>query len=225
MSQGELAQLVGVSQATISDYERGRRRPSLTALTALVEALGASPGWLLDRSAGPGGPAGPDFAGLDRRMLVSCKIGELLGVVAMPLRGQAALYLPGRVTSWQPRAGEPPGPASLAAEDLAPYAWPLPADQCLVIDRCLAHGADWAVRYSGPPHEGLLPGATLLVRQVGPQAVPVFPLFPECQPDWVICLVPGEGDLETLVVARPGQAPAAPARLLGRVCGVVTRLG
>ncbi|QWK23093.1 hypothetical protein CSW25_07120 [Thermus scotoductus] len=41
LSQGALAQKVGVSQGMISHIERGRRRPSLPTLMRLIQALEA----------------------------------------------------------------------------------------------------------------------------------------------------------------------------------------
>jgi transcriptional regulator with XRE-family HTH domain len=40
MYQSELAARLGVPQSQISSYERGRRQPSLTALTRMIEATG-----------------------------------------------------------------------------------------------------------------------------------------------------------------------------------------
>jgi hypothetical protein len=50
------------------------------------------------------------------------------------------------------------------------------------------------------------------------------PLFPDYQPDWVLYVYPGDGvRRETLVVTRPRYVPQPPARLFGRVCGLITR--
>jgi transcriptional regulator with XRE-family HTH domain len=40
LSQAQLAERAGVSQSVVSDYERGRRDPTLTTLRRLVEATG-----------------------------------------------------------------------------------------------------------------------------------------------------------------------------------------
>lgn len=42
MSQSELASLVGLKQTTISQYEKGTRRPNLQMAKKLADALGIS---------------------------------------------------------------------------------------------------------------------------------------------------------------------------------------
>lgn len=42
MTQKELAQRIGVSEISVSDYERGRRFPRMTPLFRLTELLGCT---------------------------------------------------------------------------------------------------------------------------------------------------------------------------------------
>jgi transcriptional regulator with XRE-family HTH domain len=49
-SQAELAELMGVQQSSISQWERGHTRPSLEHLVPLATALGTSLDELLDRT-------------------------------------------------------------------------------------------------------------------------------------------------------------------------------
>lgn len=48
LSQAKLAEMVGVEQPTIQRWEKGKRLPDLDKLTALADALGVTPGSLLD---------------------------------------------------------------------------------------------------------------------------------------------------------------------------------
>lgn len=50
MTQSELAELAGVSQPNVSDYEAGRIMPSLDTLALIGEALGLGAHALLDPS-------------------------------------------------------------------------------------------------------------------------------------------------------------------------------
>jgi putative transcriptional regulator len=47
LTQAQLAELVGISRGEISHLERGRRKPLVTTLRALCEALDCGPGELL----------------------------------------------------------------------------------------------------------------------------------------------------------------------------------
>ncbi len=78
-SQAALAAMVGVSQQSESDHERGRAEPDLATLLAYARALGCtvdallgaeSPARLPFAEAGPGfrDPAGPDGAALQGRL-------------------------------------------------------------------------------------------------------------------------------------------------------------
>jgi transcriptional regulator with XRE-family HTH domain len=52
LSQEELAELSGVSRTTITDLERGKRRPHPKTRRKLAEALGVAPVELMDRENG-----------------------------------------------------------------------------------------------------------------------------------------------------------------------------
>ena len=45
LTQTELARKVGIHQTMVSDYERGRRKPSAAMLTRLCETLGVDPAY------------------------------------------------------------------------------------------------------------------------------------------------------------------------------------
>lgn len=47
LSQGELANLVGVSTSAISSYETERAKPTLEVFQRMVSVLGVSADWLL----------------------------------------------------------------------------------------------------------------------------------------------------------------------------------
>jgi len=47
LTQVELGERIGRTQAVVSAWERGERRPSVDALVALAHALGRSTDWLL----------------------------------------------------------------------------------------------------------------------------------------------------------------------------------
>lgn len=47
-SERQLAMLAGVDPATLNRVKRGRERPSVAVLTALVDALGTSPGVVVE---------------------------------------------------------------------------------------------------------------------------------------------------------------------------------
>ena len=53
LSQAELAERAGTSQATISSYEAGHKVPSLTTLQRLLASMGAGLGIVRDRGAAP----------------------------------------------------------------------------------------------------------------------------------------------------------------------------
>ena len=46
LSQGEVADAVGVTQSTVSQWEKGAQEPPLATLTALARVLGVSAGYL-----------------------------------------------------------------------------------------------------------------------------------------------------------------------------------
>lgn len=64
LTQEELAQRLGVTRPTVTQYESGRREPdNVTILKALAEALGVSVDWLTGMSEGSGAqqqPPDPD---------------------------------------------------------------------------------------------------------------------------------------------------------------------
>jgi transcriptional regulator with XRE-family HTH domain len=51
LSQGELAAEVGLTQAALSNYELGKRRPSLANLEHIGDSLGKPLGYFLEESA------------------------------------------------------------------------------------------------------------------------------------------------------------------------------
>lgn len=51
LSQAKLAEMVGVEQPTIQRWEKGKREPDLENLISLADALGVTPGSLLDGTA------------------------------------------------------------------------------------------------------------------------------------------------------------------------------
>lgn len=53
LSQADLAALAGTSQATVSDYENGRKEPTLPTLGRLLAAAGARLRVVADRAAAP----------------------------------------------------------------------------------------------------------------------------------------------------------------------------
>lgn len=56
LTQGQLAEQLGVEQPTVQRWESGKREPDLGQLKALAGALGVEPSELLDTSAVPTGP-------------------------------------------------------------------------------------------------------------------------------------------------------------------------
>ena len=57
LTQKELAQLLGVANSTLNQWETGTRRPSIDMLVRLAEVLGCTPNDLLgiERESGEGG--------------------------------------------------------------------------------------------------------------------------------------------------------------------------
>jgi transcriptional regulator with XRE-family HTH domain len=47
ISQGQLAELVGLSMNTINRYERGHRSPTVEEVVRIAEALDCDPCWIL----------------------------------------------------------------------------------------------------------------------------------------------------------------------------------
>ncbi len=110
LGQQELAALLGVSQAAVSDYERGRRRPGLAMLVEIARHLGVEAGWLLtgaaseanDHANGERHPAGTSP---DPGELLRANLGDLMGVAALPHHGQIGLLLGGRLQWTEVEAG------------------------------------------------------------------------------------------------------------------------
>lgn len=69
IGQTELAKAVGVSQAFLSELERGTKEPSLERLQVIAEALGCRPAELLEMAAEPGRPAYQAGAGGARAIM------------------------------------------------------------------------------------------------------------------------------------------------------------
>lgn len=61
LSQKQLAQLLGVSQPTVSDWESGRKNPTLENLSKIADALGCSVDGLLFGAANDGAPTDEDI--------------------------------------------------------------------------------------------------------------------------------------------------------------------
>lgn len=158
MSQQEIAVALGLSQASISDYERGRRRPNLATLQTLARMLGVSADWLL---AGEGVAAGsPDISNAGpgagtKTGLFETPLMDLLGLSRLTYLGEAGMA--------------PEGTGEIrAAEDRSPYLAPsLVPGRPLGISREMSAGAQYAILYTGPPRAGLCPGDVLLA---GPAA-------------------------------------------------------
>ena len=65
LNQAELAALVGVSQAAVSDWEKGKATPSIGGAGALAKALGVELSWLVygDEEPVAAEPAAPPAEG------------------------------------------------------------------------------------------------------------------------------------------------------------------
>jgi len=151
LGQAELASCIGVSQATISDYERGQRRPSLSRLLSIARELDVAPSWLLEGHASAAGTAG-------RSTILSCPLGELLNVTSLPYLGAAVLANAAEATGRTFRG------SSLAAEEQAPYGPPRDAEALVfLLDRAIAGDARWAISYHGPDAGPLRRGDLLLI--------------------------------------------------------------
>jgi len=251
IGQSELAALLGVSQATISDYERGRRRPSIAVLAGLARVLGVSPAWLLedaatDQSTGGAGGAGAAGSGQvgpwraspgDRGQLVMSRLADILGVSVIPSLGSAGLYTRQRGVQWAMQGPETPGldqdqegMGLLAAESRPAYgARSLgAAGRQLVIDATLAQDVDGLIAYAGPAWGRLGPGDLLLTSRVPPGASVASPLFPDLQTDLLLYAMgetlPGKHG-ELLVVAAAGDdGPPPEFRLVGRIRAIIAVL-
>jgi putative transcriptional regulator len=176
LGQQELADAVGLSQATISDYERGRRRPNLSTLIALSRILAVSTDWLLfgnetpatgghdlidgDRGGRRGRP-GPDL--LDSPLI------DLLGLSRLTYLGHAGLIGAGGgegVATLQAGSEWPVAARHLvAAEERSGYpSFRHPDPQGgLAMSREMCAGAESVILYTGPATADLRPGDLLLI--------------------------------------------------------------
>lgn len=195
LGQQEVAEALGLSQASISDYERGRRRPNLATLLALARLLEVSADWLLtgesppaasDWEAGGGHPTrgrGRDRIGdvLDgpvRQGVLDSSLADLLGLCKLTYLGEAGLvgHAP-RQDHGAADAGAQTAAATIhgipravrAAEDRLPYEVgpPLRPGLDLAISREMSAGAESVILYTGPACAGLSPGDLLLVGPEG----------------------------------------------------------
>ncbi len=142
ISQQEIAATLGLSQATISDYERGRRSPSLATLQALARMLGVSTDWLLGAETTGDGPGGG---------LLHTSLLDLLGLSRLTYMGEAGMASD---SAQEFRAAE--ARASYPAPALIP-------GRPLGISREMSGDAEYAILYTGPARAGLVPGDLLLV--------------------------------------------------------------
>jgi len=148
LGQAELASALGISQATISDYERGRREPPLGTLVRLSQALGVPVGWLVTGSAG--GAEGT--AGTRQPQLLQESLAGILDLELVTYLGTARL------------ADETGSMPLQAAETRTLY--PVPASgsgRPLLMGRDLSAGATQAVLYVGSPSGPLASGDLLFV--------------------------------------------------------------
>lgn len=204
IGQEELGDRIGVSQATISDYERGRRRPSLSRLLAIARELDAAPSWLLEGHAPLVGIAG-------RSGMLSCPLGELLSVTPLPHLGTAGL------ANAAGTARSAFGGSSLAAEGQAPYGPPHDlATAVVILDRAIAGEAHWAIAYDGPDAGQLCRGDLLLIVDAH-AAKPGEPVV------WLIRAAPqGTGSSYHLWLAT--EDDPAPVDPVGRVSRIIRSL-
>ena len=95
-SQAELAAQAGTSQATVSAYESGRKRPSLETLARLLAPLG----YRLAAQPGSEGVRQPSSAELDR---AGRTLAEVIALAeALPSRHEPRLRFP-RLPATSPR--------------------------------------------------------------------------------------------------------------------------
>ncbi len=177
----EIADAIGLSQATVSDYERGRRRPNLTTLLALARLLGVSADWLLTGDDAPAGSvagaaqagAGPAVAqgGSPRPGLLDSSLVDLLGLSRLSYLGEAGLLgtdMPAGSGTGQTPAAELTDAAEhglRTAEQRTAYraVARLTPRSDLAVSREMSSGAESVILYTGPATGGLAPGDLLLV--------------------------------------------------------------
>lgn len=205
LGQQQLAAALGISQATISDYERGRRRPSLPAITRLAKILGVSVGWLVaGETTSSRDPAREDLT----PQILATTIGDLLDVSSLTWLGRCSLSA----------SAHPAAPASgarrfpRAAEAGADYAARTASEptSSRVIDRGLANGAKALALYAGPAIADVITGDVLLINPTAEDAV-----------GWRVYGTAGEGDH----VLCPPDIPAPTGlALVGTVQGLIRSL-
>lgn len=83
MTQGDLAERLGVSKSAVGMYEQGRREPPYEVLLRIGELFGVSVDWLLAREDGPAPAAGGE-------------LDDLLAAFHRQLRTQEGLMFHGR---------------------------------------------------------------------------------------------------------------------------------
>ncbi len=125
LEQTELAAQAGLSQAIISQYEKGLTEPSLSFITFLAEKFGTSGDWLILGSGG----SSPGQEGQEISLRIAESIEnepETAGFCGVPLVDAETAAMPGKVqkdlvTDWEiVRLKEVTGQANLVALDVEP---------------------------------------------------------------------------------------------------------
>lgn len=107
LTQGELADRAGLSQAYLSQIESGSKDPSVETLQKLANTLGIEPGSLFasTREGGKGGYAGPDRLLNDsqtpqglRELATDQALCQTLAIAAWEWEALASLRLPGPIS-------------------------------------------------------------------------------------------------------------------------------
>jgi transcriptional regulator with XRE-family HTH domain len=216
MDQRELAAALGLSQAAISDYERGRRHPGLSTLLRLSRTLGASLGWLV--AGEPPEPASAHAAAVEQTRLVAL---DFLGRAGM--QGPDGILLaagrPGAAAGGD-RSGLP-GAISLAAEERRPYAAGTgqeTAARRLVLSQGMCPGARAAILYLGPPTACFDPGDLLLLGEVAAEPAG---MARTAAARWLVVSTP-DGSGQALVA--PGSVAPPGTRVLGTVTALLRQV-
>jgi len=225
LGQVELGELLGVSQAAVSDYERGRRQPNLATLAELARLLDVAADWLLT-----GGVVEQDSTSADSRQpsaLLDRSLADVIGVAALPDLGKVGLLSHGAVRLAAQSAAGPAESLPIAAETAPPYlsgapgrpaARIAPSTTAYAVDRALAGDAEAIAHYAGPACGPLRPGDVLLVaRTRGRQGLRLLRRAArpsdDAGPAWVVEELP-VADRETNS-ASPGPQVAAGERIIG----------
>ncbi len=127
LEQTELAGQAGLSQAIISQYEKGLTEPSLSFITFLAENFGVSGDWLILGSGGSSpGQEGQEIAFRIAESIENEDEPETGGFCGVPLVDAETAAMPGKVqkdlvTDWEiVRLKEITGRANLVALDVQP---------------------------------------------------------------------------------------------------------